>query len=40
MKITDQYYLKDLQALNFWGDANLMVYCEPSTKVVCCLISH
>jgi hypothetical protein len=38
--ITDAYYLKDLQALNFWGDASLMVYCEPSTKTVCCLISH
>jgi hypothetical protein len=40
LNITDEYYLKDLQALNFWGDASLMVYCEPSTKTVCCLISH
>lgn len=40
IKVTDDYYLKDLQALNFWGDASLMVYCEPSTKIVCCLISH
>jgi hypothetical protein len=40
VNITDEYYLKDLQALNFWGDASLMVYCEPSTKTVCCLISH
>jgi SMI1 / KNR4 family (SUKH-1) len=40
INITDEFYLKDLQALNFWGDANLMVYCEPSTKTVCCLISH
>jgi hypothetical protein len=40
INITDEFYLKDLQALNFWGDASLMVYCEPSTKTVCCLISH
>jgi hypothetical protein len=40
VKVTDEYYLKDLQTLNFWSDASLMVYCEPTTKTVCCLISH
>jgi hypothetical protein len=40
VQVTDDYYKKDLEALNFWGDASLMVYMEPSTKIVCCLISH
>jgi hypothetical protein len=40
VKVTEEYYQKDLQQLNFWGDAYLMVYCEQSTKIVCCLISH
>ncbi len=40
VKVTDDYYKKDLEALNFWGDASLMVYIEPETNIVCCLISN
>jgi hypothetical protein len=38
--VTEEYYKKDLEALNFWSDASLMVYIEPETTIVCCLISH
>lgn len=40
VQVKEEYYKKDLEALNFWSDASLMIYLEPSTKIVCCLISH
>jgi hypothetical protein len=38
--VKEEYYKKDLQALNFWSDAWLAIYFEPDTKVMCALISH
>ena len=38
--VTEDYYKKDLEALNFWSDAWLAIYFEPDTKVMCALISH
>jgi hypothetical protein len=40
VQVTHDYYKKDLEALNFWGDANLIIYISPNTNTLCCLISH
>jgi hypothetical protein len=40
VQVTEDYYKASIATLNFWGDAYLVVYCEPATKIVCCLISH
>ncbi len=38
--VTEEYYKDQLKELNFWGDANLYIYFEVETNIMCALISH